>query len=78
MANGYTFRGANLSKLFDLPSEKGSVREENNLLPSKFFPFRLFSDEAGAQESKQEVTKVAFPVQRSAKAQWFLSCTKAR
>ena len=32
---------ATLSNLFDLPSEKGSVREGKTILPSKFVPFRI-------------------------------------
>ena len=39
--NGYTFRGDNLSKLFCLPSEKGSTLKRKEFAPkrSKFFPF---------------------------------------
>ena len=32
--NGYTFRGGNAVQLFCLPSEKGSILKEKNLLPS--------------------------------------------
>ena len=50
-----------MSKLFCLPSEKGSVLKGKNLLPwgSKFLPFRTdpFSEGHGMHESKL-VTKV--------------------
>ena len=44
---------------FFIPSEKGSILKRMNLLPSKFFLFRIDPFTLGffVQESKQEVTK---------------------
>ena len=61
--NGYTFRGGNSVSLLLPPFSKGSTQKEKNSLPVGANSFLLeqtpfFQKGLGAQEDKQEVTKV--------------------
>ena len=62
--NGYTYTGGNSVKTFCLPSEKGSTQKGKNLLPLGANSFLLeltpIRNGVDVQESKQEVTEIAY------------------